>query len=214
MKKELICLDLDNTLIKSNRCHLDAYQLAFRKNKVQQRIPNDRILRYFGEGGMRIVQRLFPGAPRSFINQVVKDHDYFVRKKTSHKVKIIPGAREVVKKLQEQWKLALISNCNRNTIKILLKAAHLPQAWFSIIIGQDQVKHPKPAPDEVLKAEHMLHMKAKYFIGDSIYDVRAGRRAGVRVIAIPSGVHSARQLQKETPFKICKKIIEVVRVIQ
>lgn len=214
MNKKLICFDLDNTLIKSDACHLEAYQLAFKKNKVRRKIPNAKILRYFGEGSRQIVRKLFPRKSAKDIERIVKDHDEFVRKKTSQKIKRIAGAREVVSKLRQRWKLAIISNCNHNTIRTLLRVAHVPRKWFSLIIGQDQVKRPKPAPDELLKAESMLQRQVAYFIGDSIYDIRAGRRAGVKVIAIPSGVHSARQLRKEGPFRVCKNIKEVIRVVQ
>ena len=214
VKRGLLCFDLDNTLIKSNRCHLHAYQLAFKKNKVKKTIANKHILQYFGEGSRRMVQRLFPRASPSFIDQLVSDHDMFVRTKTSRESKIMPGARTVLNKLRKQWTLALVSNCNHGNILALLKAVHIPWRWFSVIVGQDQVKHPKPAPDELLKTEHLLHRKAAYFIGDSIYDVRAGRRAKVKVIAIPSGVHTRKQLQREKPFALCKNLKEVLSVIQ
>ena len=213
-KRGLICFDLDNTLIKSNKCHLEAYQLAFKKNKIGKKIANKKILKYFGEGSRKIVRELFPEAAPKFIDKIVQDHDLLVRKNTKKFVKTIPGARTILKKLQRQWELALISNCNRKLIMMLLDAAKIPRRWFSIIIGQDQVKHPKPAPDELLKAERIARHKADYFIGDSIYDVRAGKRAHVRVIAIPSGVNNAAQLKKESPYRVCKKLEEISAVIQ
>ncbi len=214
MKKGLICFDLDDTLIKSNRCHLRAYQLAFKKNKIKRKISNERILQHFGEGSKKIVQHLFPQAQPALIEQIVKDHDYFVCAKTKKDIVLIPGAKEVLQELHRQQYLALISNCNHQIILTLLEAAKIPVKWFSLIVGQDQVRHPKPAPDELLKTEHLLKRKADYFIGDSIYDVRAGRRAGVKVIAIPSGVHNKQELQREKPFKICKTIKEIVKNIQ
>ncbi len=213
-KKGLICFDLDNTLIKSNQCHLEAYQLAFKKNNVEKKITNKEILKYFGEGSRKIVEELFPKASREFIDKIVYNHDILVRKKTKKLVKIMPNARTMLSKLKQQWKLAVISNCNHKLIITLLDAVKIPVSWFSIIIGQDQVKHPKPAPDELLKAEHIARHKAAYFIGDSIYDIRAGKRARIRVIAIPSGVNSAAQLKKEHPYRVCKKLKELSAIIQ
>lgn len=214
MKKGLICFDLDNTLIKSNRCHLRAYQLAFKKNNVARKITNQRILRYFGEGSKIIVQKLFPKGSREFIDDIVHDHDFFVRTQTYHQAKIMPDAVVILKTLRKHWKLALISNCNHALIISLLKAVHIPRSWFKVIIGQDQVKHPKPAPDELLKAEHMLHLQAAYFVGDSIYDIRAGKRAKVPVIALTSGVNTASQLAREKPLVVCHSLRKVLSVIQ
>src|SRR3989344_6300139 len=214
MRRGLICFDLDNTLIKSNRCHLLAYQAAFKINHVQKKISNRHILRYFGEGSRVIVEKLFPKAPKAFIDAIVRDHDFFVATRTAKEVAVIPGAREVLNKLRHHWYLALVSNCNHTIILALLQAANIPSTWFSVIVGQDQVKHPKPAPDEPLKTEHLLHRKADYFIGDSICDVRAGHRAHVPMIAIPSGVHTAQMLRREKPFAVCISIKEIARVIQ
>ncbi|HLC72483.1 MAG TPA: HAD hydrolase-like protein [Candidatus Nanoarchaeia archaeon] len=214
MRRGLICFDLDNTLIKSNRCHLLAYQAAFKKNHVQKKISNRHILRYFGEGSRVIVEKLFPKAPKAFIDTLLRDHDFFVTTQTAKKIVVIPGAREVLNNFRHHWRLALVSNCNHTLILALLKAAKIPSTWFSVIVGQDQVKHPKPAPDELLKTEHLLHRKADYFIGDSIYDVRAGRRAHVPVVAIPSGVHTASMLRREKPYVVCKTLREILRVIQ
>lgn len=214
MKKGFVCFDLDNTLIRSNQCHLHAYQLAFKKNLLHKKIPNTLILRYFGEGSKKIVRCLFPSAPSSFILQIMKDHDLFVRKQTAKEVVIIPGARAVLSSLRKKWKLGLVSNCNRNTILSLLQAAHIPRHWFSIIVGQDQVRHPKPAPDELLKAQHMLHMKPDYLVGDSIYDIRAGKRSKVRVLAVASGIHTQQQLLKERPFAVCTKLQHILSFLQ
>jgi len=188
--------------------------LALKKQHVPQRIPNKKILQYFGEGSRRIVRCLFPRAPAAFIEQIVKDHDFFVRTQTWKTAKIMPSAWDVLQRLRRHWKLALISNCNHGIITALLRAAHIPRRWFTIIIGQDQVRHPKPAPDELLKAEHIAHLKAAYFIGDSIYDVRAGKRAGVKVIALPSGVHTARQLAREKPYKLITTIRALLQFLQ
>lgn len=171
-------------------------------------------MQHFGEGSKKIVQHLFPQADDAFVEQIIKDHDQFVRTKTKKDIRLIPGAKEVLKELHKQEYLALISNCNHQMILTLLDAAKIPVKWFSLIVGQDQVRHPKPAPDELLKTEHLLRRKVDYFIGDSIYDVRAGRRAGVKVIAIPSGVHKKQELQQEKPFRICKTIKEVIKNIQ
>src|SRR3989344_6405474 len=101
MKRGLLCFDLDNTLIKSNRCHLAAYQLAFKKNHIQHKIPNSHILRYFGEGSRVIVEKLFPKASKSFIDTIVRDHDFFVCTQTAKHIVVIPGAREVLNKLRQ-----------------------------------------------------------------------------------------------------------------
>lgn len=56
---------------------------------------------------------------------------------------------------------------------------------FSAIVGSDDVTHPKPHPEPVLKALAMLGAKpeATIFIGDARHDMECGRAAGVRTAA-------------------------------
>ena len=199
MQKGLLCFDLDNTLIASNACHLRAYQLAFQKHHLKKSISSHQILRYFGQGGHILVRHLFPHASSSFIRSLVHDHDYFVLRETAFLAKPFPGAKQLLQHLRRRWKLALVSNCSRKIIFALLRATNIPHSWFAAIVGNDTVRHPKPAPDELLKAEKLLHMQADYMIGDSIYDIRAARRAHIPVIAIPSGVHKKATLAREKP---------------
>ena len=199
MKKGLLCFDLDNTLIASNTCHLRAYQLAFQKHHLKKYISDQHILRYFGQGGRVLVRHLFPHASSSFIRSIIHDHDFFVLRETASLAKPLPGAKQLLQHLKQRWRLALVSNCNRKIIFALLRATKISRTWFAAIVGNDEVRLPKPAPDELLKAEKLLHMQADYMIGDSIYDIRAAKRAHIPVIAIPSGVHNKATLAREKP---------------
>ncbi|MBS3150179.1 HAD hydrolase-like protein, partial [Candidatus Woesearchaeota archaeon] len=74
-------------------------------------------------------------------------------------------------------------------------------------------KRSKPYPDEILKAEKLLKVRAEYMIGDSIYDVIAAHKAKVKAIAVLTGLYSKEQLEKEKPFKIIKNLRGLLRVI-
>ena len=65
---------------------------------------------------------------------------------------------------------------------------------------------PKPAPDQIIKTEKKLKIKASFMIGDTIYDIIAARKAKVKAIAVTSGLQSKEKLKKEKPYAILKSI--------
>jgi phosphoglycolate phosphatase len=81
--------------------------------------------------------------------------------------------------------------------------AHLEQGgvtqMFDFIAGYDSGFGGKPAPGQLLAfAEQMaLHPTACIMVGDSTHDLRAGRAAGMRTVAVLTGLADATTL---TPF--------------
>ena len=65
-----------------------------------------------------------------------------------------------------------------------LKVAGL-EAAFGVIVGADDVKHPKPHPEPVLSALQQVGAQPgeAVFIGDSRHDLESGRAAGVKTAA-------------------------------
>jgi phosphoglycolate phosphatase len=60
---------------------------------------------------------------------------------------------------------------------------------FQVVIGGDTLPQRKPSPEPVLAAIAGLNtvLKEVVMIGDNIYDVDAGHRAGIPVIAVSYG---------------------------
>ncbi len=205
---QLLCFDLDNTLVHSTKAHLKALQKSFKKNRLKIK-TNKEIMEFFSLESSELVKNLYPNLKKEDIQKVVIDHDLFLIKETKKYAKIIPGAKETLKELKKEYNIAIISNCKHKEIIAILKASKITKDHFDRIIGNDQVKHPKPAPDEIIKAKQLLKVSEGYMIGDSIYDIIAGKRAKFKTIAVLTGNHTKSQLQKEKPYKILKSVKEI-----
>ncbi|CAI9089221.1 OLC1v1023754C1 [Oldenlandia corymbosa var. corymbosa] len=107
---------------------------------------------------------------------------------TWQKTKPLPGATRLMKHLHKHGvPFGLASNAERMTIHN--KVNH--QGWkdyFRVILGSDQVKSGKPAPDIYLEAAKQMGVEPVYclVIEDSLVGVRAGKAAGMNVVAVPS----------------------------
>ena len=77
-------------------------------------------------------------------------------------------------------KIAVASNSPTAIVRDLLDNAGLLQ-YPDAIIGAEQVKESKPAPDLLFKSLEVLALKKSdvCYIGDSIYDAKAAEAAGI-----------------------------------
>ena len=209
----LICLDLDNTLIHSDKAHTTAYNYALSKLGYKKQNP-DYISSLFGGPHFEIVKKLLTNSSKEDIDMFIKMHDAYLVKHTAKYAKQIRGAVSAVKKLKKNYELALVSNSHHKNVSALLKATKINPRLFDVIVGADQVKHAKPMPDEIFKAQKLSHHKAKLMVGDSIYDIIAGRKAKVKTIAVLTGNYSRKSLEKYKPYKIINSIRDLPGLIE
>jgi pyrophosphatase PpaX len=81
-----------------------------------------------------------------------------------------------------------------------LRVADL-ESQFDVVVGSDEVEHPKPHPEPVLKALERLERPAAgaVFIGDSRHDLECGRAAGVKTAAVLWGPFGRSDLEDLAP---------------
>ena len=203
---------MDNTILDSDKPHILAYNMTFRKNKLRQ-VSAKRLKKFFGLVSYEIIKKLFPKLKNKEIIKLVNDNNMFFMKETKRFLKAFNGVKHTLIKLKKRYKLALISNCTHEEILASLKIAKIDLKIFDALIGNDDVKKPKPFSDEIFKAGKILHSKIKWVIGDSIYDIRAGKRAKTKTIAVLTGNHTKNELKKEKPDYILRNFNQVLRIL-
>lgn len=204
-KKGVICFDLDETLIHSSRAHVMAYQQALKKHGFIG-LTQEKLLSKFGVSSKIYLKQLIPEISKKDIESVRNLHAKLLIKTSKKYVSTIRGVRKSLKILSKDYILAIVTNCTSENIKILLKAARLDSSLFEVVVGNDKGIKPKPSPEEIVKAGHLLKHKADYMVGDTIYDIIAARKARVKGIAVLTGMHTRSMLKKEKPYKILKSV--------
>lgn len=203
---------MDNTLVHSDKAHAIAFQKALVKLKFKKLKFMD-IAKHFGKPKLEVAEVITGCEDKKILLRLLELHDYYLYNETKKYCRKIKSVVNVLKKLKKKHKLIVISNCRHKSIKVILKASGLDYKLFDLIIGSDDVKHSKPYPDELFLAEKLLHHEIDYIVGDSIYDIKAGKRARVKTIAVLSGLYSRKVLEKEKPDYIIKNIKGLLRII-
>jgi HAD superfamily hydrolase (TIGR01509 family) len=100
---------------------------------------------------------------------------------------LLPGAREAVQRLAEDFALGLASSSNREVIDLVLDEMGVT-GCFAASVSSEEVGRGKPAPDVYLEAARRVGVPPDgcTAIEDSENGLRSAHAAGMRVIAIPN----------------------------
>ncbi|KAL8116166.1 bifunctional riboflavin kinase/FMN phosphatase-like isoform X2 [Apium graveolens] len=101
----------------------------------------------------------------------------------------LPGADRLIKHLHRH-KVPFALASNSRTVSVESKISNQPgwKNYFLILLGSDQVKSGKPAPDIFLEAAKRMSVDATrcLVVEDSLIGVQAAKAARMKVVAIPS----------------------------
>lgn len=213
--KPLITFDMDQTLISSNICHILAYKHMLKVLKIKKKNVNWVRNILTQKTRYEAVEKLVPEFNKKQVEKGVQLYMNYLNKISYKLAKRKKYALETLKALKPKYKIAIITNCTELNAEILLeKGARIPLKYFDLILGSDDVKHVKPNPDEILKAERILKTKAIAHIGDSINDIKAARSARVPVISIATGNHSKSELKRYKPDFLLNNLKDVPKIIE
>jgi len=88
----------------------------------------------------------------------------------------------------------------------------LTRQYFRCIVSSEDVSMPKPSPEIFLLASEILNVEPKYccVIEDTINGVKAGKAAGMNVVAI-TNTFSIDQLTKSGADLVCQSYTEITK---
>ncbi len=205
-----ILFDLDGTLVDSERLIYESWRHTMETHfgevppeDVWRRTLGRPLRSQFGE----LVETA--GEVRAMIDTYVK-HNLAAHEKL---IRTFPGARETLEALRSGGlRLGIVTSKATPGTKKSLAACSLDEALFDVIVTSDEPVPPKPDAAPVRLALERLGIPAEdaAFVGDSVWDMRAGRAAGVTTVAALWGPFSERELAPERPDLLLDSIEELL----
>lgn len=173
-----VVFDLDGVLVDSFAVMQEAFAIAYAEVVGPGRAPFEEYNRHLG--------RYFPDIMR-IMGLPLEMEEPFVREsyRLAHRVRLFDGVRELVGTLRERGLgLAVATGKSGPRARSLLDRLDLLPS-FDHVIGSDEVKHPKPAPDIVQRALELLAVQPEdaLMVGDAVTDLASARGAGVTAVA-------------------------------
>ena len=190
--------DLDGTLIDSIELILRSYRHTMRAHRGLE--PPDEVWMQGLGTPLRVQFRHWTEDPAE-IEAMVATYRAYNLEHHDELVRPYEGVVAAVRDLRRKGRtLGLVTSKMREGALRGLELAGL-EDHFELIVGADDVTHPKPHPEPVLKALEQLGAPAAdtVFIGDSRHDIECGRAAGVKTAAVLWGPFDRTHLADLAP---------------
>lgn len=182
---QVAVLDIDGTLVDTNYHHALAWFRAFKQHEII--VPLFRIHRYMGMGGDQLIAELAGEQAESELGDEIRAAEKALYFEVIDEVQPMPGAAELLDELVRRGlQIVLASSAKEQEVEHyleLLEARDRVHAWTS----SADVQQTKPEPDLIEAALERADSRDAVMVGDSIWDCKAAKRAGVPSLAVLTG---------------------------
>lgn len=186
MTIKLILFDLDGTLVDTVQDITDSLNYALKPSGTKSLTIGDT-MEMVGEGISRLIEKALPAEKGHLKDKVTKRFLEYYSGHLTDKSREYPHVKETLENLTG-FKKAVISNKREDLSKRLLEELGLA-VYFDLIIGSDTAGERKPSAIPVLYIISKLGVSPEesIIVGDSNFDVEAGKKAGVKTVAVTYG---------------------------
>jgi phosphoglycolate phosphatase len=193
MPIKLTMFDLDGTLVDTAEDITNALNFAIKPYGIKSLTVEDTI-KLIGEGVSSLVEKILPAEKMNLKSKLMNG---FLEYYSTHLIdnsKEYPHVKETLENLTN-LKKAVISNKREDLSKRLLEELGLAE-YFDLIIGSDTAGERKPSPVPVLYVMTKFGLSAEesLIVGDSNYDIEAGKKARVKTVAVTYGYRPKESL--------------------
>jgi pyrophosphatase PpaX len=192
MRYPTVLFDLDGTLVDSGAIILASFKHAAR-TVLARDIEEEQIAALVGGSNLHDQMRVLSPAHVDELVRVYREHN----RPLHDELEAFEGVEELMETLSEQGrKLGIVTAKGRQTVDLAFGVLSL-ERYFDAVVTADMTDRHKPDPAPVLKALELLASEPANaaFVGDSPYDVAAGKAAGVFTVAVSWGkIHPEERL--------------------
>ena len=216
-RPKALIFDLDGTLVDTVQARIDGWVEVLTAEGFD--VSTDEVAPMIGMDGKRLVRKVAEARDREVSESEGERIDKlagaaFDRRNSAPQP--LPGLRDVLAAIEETGARWLIATSSRKE-QVTTSVAALGQEDEPEIVDGSHVEHAKPAPDLLLLAAERIDLspEACWYVGDSTWDVRAARAAGMAAIAVTAGsAVSADTLAGAGATRVVETLAELAKLLR
>lgn len=206
-------LDLDGTLVDSNYHQAIAWYRAFREHGIV--LPVWRLHRHVGMGGDLFVAAVAGDQAEHDLGDDLRQAHSRHFHELIDEVEPLPEARTLVRVLHDKGAaVVLASSANEEDLEHFRSQLAVDDLLTAATSSAD-VENAKPEPDIICAARAKVpDAERSVMIGDSVWDCRAARRAGIASVALLTGGFSEQELREAGAASVFASISELIEHLE
>ena len=203
-----IVFDLDGTLVDS----FDDISAAFRRSfhVIGSEPPEVGVVKAMIGKPLRDMYQ--PFAPADALDALVAEYRRDYAERCADLTRPFPGIVELLDDLRARGHALAVATTKSTWMARTVVGKLGLESRVDHVQGTDDFPH-KPAPDVIQRALAGVGRAGAWMIGDTTFDVAAGRAAGLRTCAVTWGVHSEERLRGSEPDVLVDTVAQLRAVL-
>jgi pyrophosphatase PpaX len=211
MRFPVVLFDFDGTVIDSGAIIIASMRHAT-KTVLGRDIPDEELGRAVGGSGLVEQMRLIDPDLVDELVACYRAHNEPLHAELAE----CAGMTDVLTRLKEEGRrLGVVTAKRRETVNLAF--SYLPlEHFFDVVVGSDDTERHKPDPQPLVHALDLLRVDRgeAVYIGDSPFDIRAAKAAGMHSVAVTWGrIHPRERLEAERPDAVVDTSAELLAVL-
>ena len=181
-KIDTVLFDLDGTLLNTKPLIDKSFIHTFEHFRPDYKLSDEELDSFFGPTLYQTFSSY--SNDEEEIQAMIQFYRDFNVPNHDSMVSPFPQAKETVKDLHKKGiKVGVVSSKKTDLVMHGLEIFGMLE-YMDIVIGADEVKNHKPAPDGILLAKEKLNSKNVLYVGDTKNDIIAGKNASVKTCGV------------------------------
>jgi pyrophosphatase PpaX len=211
-----VLFDLDGTVVDTVELITESFRYASR-TVLGEALPDEQILAHVGQPLMPQMRQI----SAEHAQQLYDVYREYNHRRHDELIRSYAGMEAALLALRTAGRrLGLVTSKSADTTEMAFRAVGMREHFDAVVTASDTATH-KPSPEPLLlclerlaalSAGEPLATSGAIYIGDSPFDIQAGRAAGMATAAVTWGVFSRRDLESAGPDHVVQRPGDLVRL--
>jgi pyrophosphatase PpaX len=191
-----VVFDLDGTVVDTVKLIVESFRFATR-TVLEEELPDAVILAGVGQPLMAQMRRL----SETHAQALYDTYREYNHRRHDELIRGYEGVSEMLDALRAAGRrLGIVTSKSADTTQMAFRAVGLREHFEVVVTASDTTEHkPSPAPLLLCLERFGAAAEGSLYVGDSPFDIEAGRAAGMATAAVAWGVFGRDELLAARP---------------